>query len=221
MAEFENIGTCYLCDGEYSRQGMSRHLSSCLKTNKEESGPKEASLHLFVDGGNYYWLHILAHKKASLYALDQQLRRIWLECCGHLSAFYIDGVEYSEVDPEDSFGGTIIKPMSAQLGDILKKGSSFGYIYDFGSSTELKLKVVGAGIWSSPEGISLIAQNLELPFRCCQCNQLATDICSSCIWEDEINSFYCEECASEHPCGEDMLLPVVNSPRMGVCGYCG
>ena len=31
----------------------------------------------------------------------------------------------------------------------------------------------------------------------------------------------CQSCADEHECGEDMLLPVVNSPRTGVCGYAG
>jgi hypothetical protein len=28
-------------------------------------------------------------------------------------------------------------------------------------------------------------------------------------------------CAAKHECGEEMLLPVLNSPRAGVCGYCG
>jgi len=31
----------------------------------------------------------------------------------------------------------------------------------------------------------------------------------------------CDECAPKHKCGEDMLLPVVNSPRVGKCGYTG
>jgi len=31
----------------------------------------------------------------------------------------------------------------------------------------------------------------------------------------------CEGCAGEHECGEEMLLPVVNSPRVGMCGYEG
>jgi hypothetical protein len=31
----------------------------------------------------------------------------------------------------------------------------------------------------------------------------------------------CQACAEDHECGEDMQLPVVNSPRVGVCGYAG
>ncbi len=35
------------------------------------------------------------------------------------------------------------------------------------------------------------------------------------------DDFFCDEHAEEHACEEESLLPVVNSPRMGVCGYCG
>jgi hypothetical protein len=42
-----------------------------------------------------------------------------------------------------------------------------------------------------------------------------------CIYEKE-NPFYCEEHAGDHGCEDaEMLLPVVNSPRMGMCGYAG
>ena len=56
-------------------------------------------------------------------------------------------------------------------------------------------------------------------FACVECGRPATQLCSCCIYEEY--AFYCDECGEEHECGEDMMLPVVNSPRMGVCGYCG
>jgi hypothetical protein len=42
------------------------------------------------------------------------------------------------------------------------------------------------------------------------------------MYEQE-NPFYCGAHAEseEHECGEEALLPVVNSPRMGMCGYTG
>jgi hypothetical protein len=43
---------------------------------------------------------------------------------------------------------------------------------------------------------------------------------SDCGWRTRSNSF-CQDCLVEHECGEEMALPVVNSPRMGVCGYAG
>ena len=33
--------------------------------------------------------------------------------------------------------------------------------------------------------------------------------------------YLCDACAKEHACGEELLQPVVNSPRAGVCGYPG
>jgi hypothetical protein len=37
----------------------------------------------------------------------------------------------------------------------------------------------------------------------------------------ECESFVCDQCQNSHECGEEMIMPVVNSPRMGVCGYAG
>lgn len=39
------------------------------------------------------------------------------------------------------------------------------------------------------------------------------------IWDGE--GWLCESCAKNHECDEDMFLPVLNSPRTGVCGYTG
>ena len=33
--------------------------------------------------------------------------------------------------------------------------------------------------------------------------------------------FFPEKIEPEHECGAEVLLPVVNSPRVGVCGYSG
>src|SRR5438045_3051287 len=66
------------------------------------SGP---ALHLTVEDREIgaYWLHLEAGPTATLEDLDLYLRRIWLECCGHLSAFQINGVRYAAV-PDDEWG---------------------------------------------------------------------------------------------------------------------
>jgi hypothetical protein len=84
-------------------------------------------------------MHLEIPADATLEGLDQFLRDTWLECCGHLSAFTIGEERYysyseGELDGED---------MSASLGDLLKAGMKFHYEYDFGTTTELTLKVVG------------------------------------------------------------------------------
>lgn len=40
-----------------------------------------------------------------------------------------------------------------------------------------------------------------------------------CLYEE--NGLLCERCAEKHHCGDEMWLPVVNSPRTGMCGYTG
>ncbi len=49
--------------------------------------------------------------------------------------------------------------------------------------------------------------------------ELATSFCTHCIYEEK--GYLCDACAKQHICGEKRLLPLVNSPRAGVCGYTG
>lgn len=102
----------------------------------------------------------------------------------------------------------------------LSEGLEFVHEYDFGSTTVLKLKVLAIHTGAKrKEKVILMARNLPPVFACVECGKQATQLCGCCIYEEE--AFYCDECGAEHECGEDMMLPVVNSPRMGVCGYCG
>jgi hypothetical protein len=70
---------------------MGRHLSTC-KTREEKNvlelkeGRKKYKIyHLRITGGKWYWLHIEIPGNAMLSDLDEFLRGIWLECCGHLT----------------------------------------------------------------------------------------------------------------------------------------
>ena len=56
------------------------------------------------------------------------------------------------------------------------------------------------------------------------CGAPATRVCGLCYQEMERDCWYCEGCASKHQCsdpGTDYFLPVVNSPRVGLCAYTG
>jgi hypothetical protein len=108
--------------------------------------------------------------------------------------------------------------MRTPLGRVLDVGTKFSYEYDFGSTTELGLRVVGFWNLDTPKGaVQLLARNEPPPIICSQCEtQPATQICTSCG-----EAWLCESCAAEHDCGEEMFLPVVNSPRVGVCAYTG
>lgn len=219
MSEQEPMGKCSLCGGNFSRKSMSRHLKACGQPErKPATQPPERTFHLFVEGrfATDYWLHMAAPEEADLSELDYFLRRIWVECCGHSSAFKIEGKHYSSYAGDSGGLG-----MEESLSGVLQPGKRFYYDYDFGSTTKLTLKVLGfIEPVLDPDDIHLLARN-DLPeIACRQCgNHLATTICLLCDYTGK--NWLCESCKAIHECKEKMFLPVSNSPRAGVCVYSG
>ena len=82
-------------------------------------------------------MHLEVPADATIDTLDRFLRDTWLECCGHMSEFEIEGTRYSvePIDFDDRF-------MDVKLKDVLSPGMKFYHAYDFGSTTHLTLKVV-------------------------------------------------------------------------------
>ena len=165
-----------------------------------------------------YWLHVALQSDTSLAQLDSFLREIWLECCGHLSAFTIDGSRYSS-RPMTDVGEASMDVLASQ---VMELGTKFYYEYDFGTTTELTL-TVAAVLEPQPQAksIQLLARN-EMPKILCEScggSTLATVVCSNCAWEGK--GWLCDQCLAAHECGPETFLPVVNSPRVGVCTYAG
>jgi len=65
------------------------------------------------------------------------------------------------------------------------------------------------------EPIRVLARNNSLEFICEECKDIATHICQRC-WKD-----CCDNCLEQHECEDYYAMPIVNSPRTGVCGYMG
>lgn len=143
------------------------------------------------------------------------LREVWLECCGHLSEFTIRGVRYSSYEEQDDFWGDAPESMAIPLSKVMDKNDKFEYVYDFGSSTELNLQVISSRKGAVNESIRVLARNNPPLFECIKCKGSATQICQEC-YEN-----YCDECLKIHECEDDYAMPIVNSPRTGVCGYVG
>jgi len=225
MARQVSQGKCNLCGATFSKQAMSKHLLSCKqrqgtseKSSSGKSTQKAKTFHLVAEGryAPDYWMHLEVPANAKLEELDDFLRRIWLECCGHMSAFTIEGQVYS-VAPMAEFDD---KGMNIKLDRVLEPGMKFFYEYDFGTTTHLALKVVSEGE-SKGKDIQVLARNEPPPIPCISCGKMATQVCTECIWSGEGEGWLCDQCVAEHRCGEEMLLPVVNSPRVGMCGYTG
>jgi Plasmid pRiA4b ORF-3-like protein len=235
MARWVSKGKCNLCGQVFSKSGMSRHLLKCRqahalgKLGGRGKLHKTDLLHLAVEGARSpdHWLHLEVPADATLGDLDQFLRDIWLECCGHLSAFTIENTRY-ELDTGGidamwpMFFGRASPPKSMQipLGSVLQPKLKFHHEYDFGTTTELTLKVVSEYEGEAKgKSVQILARNDPPPYVCESCGKPATLVCVECIWQGE--GFVCDECAPDHSCGDEMMLPVVNSPRMGMCGYTG
>lgn len=219
-------GKCKYCGKEYTFGYMNRHLPVCEERQKrwmaEPEGKKCGYFELAVCSkyGRDHWLFVEVKETASLKELDSFLRDIWLECCGHLSAFEIKGTRY-EVETGYDYWGEPPRSMNHKLKSVLAKGMTIDYKYDFGSTTELMITAVNYRVLvDRKEKIVILSRNDPIEYLCDVCGKApARLICSQCLWEGE--GYLCEKCAGTHECGEEMLLPVCNSPRMGVCAYEG
>jgi hypothetical protein len=229
-----------LCGEQFAKNVITRHLAKCIAGHENQTpgrgkGKLREILHLTVESRHLpeYWLHVETPANSHFAALDAYLRYIWLECCGHMSAFRLPQPKPVAVPRGNELFKSLLAVhddidemmrkeqavMGSKLGSRVKVGDTFDYDYDFGSTTELKLKVVGKRDGTTKPGdVRLLARNLPPDIRC-RCGQPAVWVCSQCLWD--ANGWLCESCSKQHECGDDMFLPVVNSPRVGVCGYCG
>ena len=198
MAATKKSGNCYLCGQTLGAIAMKNHL---LK--EHASTGDEACFLLKIEGAyaKNYWLFVDVEKNKTLNSLDEFLRDIWLECCGHLSAFQGPTGEVGKARKLSAFA----------VGDKLL------HEYDFGSTTECLLTIVGETRRpKQKKAVRLLARNEPPVWKCASCGQPAEFICAECICETE-NADFCAACAEEHE--HEFLLPITNSPRSGVCGY--
>lgn len=204
---------CLLCKSEFTAKGMGRHITACLKNHtpkkKETLAKSYCYLSVRATYNNDYFLFLLVSQNSTLGDLDDFLRKIWLECCGHMSSF-----SYGKRNEEI--------PMSIKIKQICDIGGPLTYVYDFGDSTKLDVNVfkeITTSIKISSD-IILLSRNAQPLVPCDECgNYPAIHICTECQWDD--SGWLCEKCAPNHECDDEMFLPVVNSPRTGVCGYSG
>lgn len=224
MPKYVSTGKCRLCGKLANKPGQTSHLKTCLEREAAAPGRTDRatpSLHLVIEGryDPAYWLHLQAHADATFGELDRVLRDIWLECCGHMSAF-----RFPRKPAPQPFWGDFEAEMAGEqrimqepLSKRLQTGVKLDYEYDFGSTTCLTLRVVGEYDRSPPRSpFRLLARNEEPSYPSAECGKPATQICCGCD-----GGVLCDKCGKTHECGDKMLLELVNSPRTGVCGYCG
>lgn len=212
-------GTCSACGYKTSAAGMARHLTKCMAEQGAGGSDETIRLRVSAPGRPGYWLDVEVRSDARLADLDGFLRGIWLECCGHLSEFTIDGKSYAA--DEDGIGAGA-SSMNTRIDRALRGVSGqFRYEYDFGSTTLLRLSVIGRHTGrSQQDAVRLLARNDAPVHTCWKCDADAVWVCNGCSYDGM--KFACARHASKHrPCVDDAWVPVSNSPRMGVCAYAG
>lgn len=213
-------GLCCFCGQEFAKSAAKRHLAVCVKRQEAivkadaAAGKHETLYHLRAQAAYLpsYWLDLEVRGSAKLKDVDYYLREIWLECCGHMSQFSYGGWSGSEL------------AMSSAIGKIFGNGADVTHIYDFGSESVTLLKTIadreGKALGKHP--VTLLMRNQPPAFLCQECQQPATWLCLECIYEEEKEGTLCDKHAEQHPHGNyGEPLPLVNSPRVGVCGYEG
>jgi len=214
-------GKCGFCQEILTRRKLFNHLEKCAERRAMiEQANKgkletESLFHLRATSpfSKEFWLDLEVNGSASLKDLDYYLREIWLECCGHLSEF----------SAGDFFAGEV--SMKKKIGDVCTKVSALFHSYDFGSTTETIIEKVSVrkGQPLTKRPIFLMSRNILEESKCIECSRPAAYICNGCLNEDDSNGTLCDEHAEDHPHSYDWgePLPLVNSPRAGVCGYEG
>ena len=214
-------GVCAFCAQQIGKGTVARHLSACapyqsaLEKSATSKIADQTLFHLRVQDAHdpSFWLDLEMSGDATLKKLDAYLRAIWLECCGHLSEF---------TGGKGGWGNPKVG-MARRAVEVLGEGVELTHIYDFGTSSETLVKVVGArrGHALTKHPLTLLVRNVLPAIVCKECDKAATHLCVECMVEGE-SGLLCPMHAQKHPhenYGEP--LEVVNSPRLGMCGYDG
>ena len=216
----QSRGQCAFCGYETTKGSMSKHLAACPKRQAQmvgaaQTGRKAEPLYYLRMQDAYdsqFWLDLEVRGSASLKDIDAYLRAIWLECCGHLSQFSIGGWQGQEI------------AKSRRVDAIFQRDVELTHIYDFGTSSETRIKALGQRIGEpiSTRPMVLMARNVRPETACIECGRQASHLCMECLIEDQTLGTLCTQHAQNHP-HQDYGEPIelVNSPRLGMCGYTG
>ena len=204
-------GKCIYCQKTFAQKDITKHLTVHLaQMEKDKKIPNPLTYcHIEVEAGEMF-LHLLVKGSAKMKEIDDFLREIWLECCGHMSAFRHKPTEI---------------PMNQIVKEVFLPKTKIQHEYDFGSTTTVFLKAHKQYQLSFKNTILLLSRNEPLKLLCATCKKnAATSLCTVCQCNEY--SFFCNSCAKKHTNTCDDFsdysqMQVVNSPRMGECGYTG
>ena len=213
-------GICSYCQSEVSRVAALKHVGTCparqavLDAVEAKPGAEEPLYYLRVRDAyvKSFWLDLEVRASAKLKDLDKYLRAIWLECCGHLSQFTADGF------------GSKVAGMTRPVGDVFADGAEWVHLYDYGTTSEtlVQAMAVREGKPTTKHPVALLVRNIVPELPCMQCEKAATWFCQEGVIEDNKEGTLCDAHKAKHPHKDyGGPIPLVNSPRLEMCGYTG
>ena len=212
-------GICEYCGDTFTKRGMTRHLMSCPARKKAldaaaHDKPIDWYVQMRVEAEGLeasYWMDLELRASGTMRSLDNYLRKHWLECCGHLSHFQYGPIWHGE---------PIAK--GRRVGPAIPFDLPFYHIYDYGETSICTLRAIR--VYRAPRRtrniVKLLAQNVPPVFPCMVCGEPATQFCTECRHEHHKSGMLCDRHAAEHSHRNyGPLRPIVNSPRLAMCGY--
>lgn len=123
--KLKSEGKCVFCENTYDQRGIGRHLDTHLaKMAKENTSTKQTTYcHIEVKAYKMF-LHLFVKGNLTMESIDQYLRCIWLECCGHFSGFGYNDQEIS---------------MGKRVKNVFQPGVVIFHDYDYGTTTRVIL----------------------------------------------------------------------------------
>ena len=151
-----NSGTCMLCHQIIIADEAINHLTMCGVIRPARQA--ETVLQIKVATGEDYWVFVEAAASTTLHDFYLFLRNNWWECCGHVSAFIIDGLTANK------------NYMTDTLQQHFTTGTTFHYQHDSG----IPVRVTGE-VLAVKETVPLKAITLVLR------KNLTVEKCESCL----------------------------------------
>ena len=202
-----SLGRCHLCGNAVRAEDVSTHALSCVtvavqwgfvNNDLNSSHAGNGTILIWVRGDELrQWMMLAVRPTTSLRQLDQFLRNLWLECCGHMSHFQIGATRYNASIPgpgdtrlvEADLAEPGERHMLYTVEEAIREGELFRHEYDYGDTTYLDLECVAVlpapyqflpELIDPPEPsdghtddfITIVARNLPLE-RCFTCEEPA------------------------------------------------
>ena len=212
-------GQCRICGGVYTATGMTSHIKKHIARTKDTAG--YYVIRIDAGRGNPFWMYVAAAADITFDELDQFLRSMWLDCCGHPSHFVVHNKTQHEFIPD----------MDVSISDVLRDRTVLAHYYD---STVLRLGVVRmcgqiyAGVDDpgaderfdnvpTKYNITVLALHDRVQFRCRNCRRESATVCAGFTMTGE--GVLCMDCARLHDHAIENMRWALQSPRSGRCRY--